>query len=83
MEGRTVRIEIDDRERTTLGAQGFKPFGIAGRAQATFEWAWDTSGLQPGDYDAELSIHPRGTHLDRNAQPAARYGACGVLGFCN
>jgi hypothetical protein len=63
MEGRTIQIEIDDQddqESTNLGAQGFKPFGIAGRAQATFEWAWDTSGLHPGDYIAQLSILPEG-----------------------
>jgi hypothetical protein len=60
MEGRTARIEIDDPVKTTLGAREFGPFGIAGRAQATFDWAWDTSGLQPGEYVADISILPGG-----------------------
>jgi hypothetical protein len=60
MEGRTARIEIDDPNQTTLGPQEFGTSGIAGRVQATFEWAWDTSGLSPGDYIADISIQPGG-----------------------
>jgi hypothetical protein len=60
MQGRTARIEIDDPQKTALGPQEFKPFGIAGRTQATFEWAWDTRGLLPGDYVADVSILPGG-----------------------
>jgi len=60
MDGRTARIEIDDPNNTALGPQEFGSFGIAGRTQATFEWAWDTSGLLPGDYVAGISIQPDG-----------------------
>jgi hypothetical protein len=60
MEGQTARIVINDPNNTTLGPQEFGSFGIAGRTQATFEWAWDTSGLPPGEYVADISIQPAG-----------------------
>ena len=60
MDGRTAHIEIDDLNNTILGPQEFGPFGIAGRVQATFEWAWDTSGFAPGEYVADISIQPDG-----------------------
>lgn len=60
MNGRTARIEIDDPQNTTLEPQEFGSFGIAGRKQATFEWAWDTSGLTPGEYVVDISILPGG-----------------------
>lgn len=41
-----------------FGPQGFRPYGIAGRTQATFMWAWDTSGLQPGTYELVFSVQP-------------------------
>jgi hypothetical protein len=60
MAGRTASIEIDDPNQSILGPQEFAPSGIAGRMQATFEWAWDTTGLSPGDYVADFSIQSGG-----------------------
>jgi hypothetical protein len=34
----------------------FGRYGMGGRVQATLLWAWDTSGLGPGDYDLAFSI---------------------------
>jgi hypothetical protein len=53
-----VWVEIGAGEPVTLGPVEFSPFGIAGRNQATFMWAWDTSGLHPGDYELAITISP-------------------------
>ncbi len=42
------------------GQVGFNEFGIGGRLQATFDWVWDTSQLQPGEYQINFSIQPGG-----------------------
>jgi hypothetical protein len=60
MDGRTARIEIDDPRNTVIGPQDFGSFGIAGRTQATLEWAWDTNGMLRGEYIADISILPGG-----------------------
>jgi len=43
-----------------LEQQKFSPFGIGGRSQATFEWSWDTSGIQDGAHDLKIMIQPGG-----------------------
>jgi len=43
-----------------LGEQGFAQFGVGRRSQATFWWAWETSGLEPGMYALTFSILPDG-----------------------
>lgn len=60
MKGRTAQIVIDAPKDVALEPQEFRGFGIGGRTQATFEWAWDTSGLSAGEYTATISIHPSG-----------------------
>ena len=60
MEGHQVQIQVDGPQGKTIGPEKFSRFGIAGRIQATFQWAWDTSGLDPGDYKLTYSILPDG-----------------------
>lgn len=60
MKGRTAQIVIDAPEDVVLEPQEFGRFGIGGRTQATFEWAWDTGGLPTGEYAATISILPGG-----------------------
>jgi hypothetical protein len=44
-----------------LQLQGqFAPFGIGGRNQATFHWAWDTSELEAGAYPISFAVQPLG-----------------------
>lgn len=38
----------------------FTTHGIGERLQATFNWIWDTSNLQPGDHEVRFSIQPEG-----------------------
>lgn len=52
---RLVRINLAEK---TLGEQGFQPFGMSGRNQATFYWIWDTQGLNAGDYTLTFSLLP-------------------------
>ncbi|MBN1667121.1 MAG: hypothetical protein JW862_08525 [Anaerolineales bacterium] len=56
----------DSRLEAQFGADGqqvsetgFGGFGIGRRQQATLIWAWDTTGLQPGDYEITLSVQPQ------------------------
>jgi hypothetical protein len=48
----------------TLAVENFAPFGMGGRSQATFYWAWNTRGLNPGDYTLTFSLLPGQTHWD-------------------
>lgn len=47
-------------EQEPAGPFEFGAFGLARRSQATLFWAWDTSGLQAGDYTLTFSIDPSG-----------------------
>ena len=47
-------------EGAELGRAGFGGFGIAGRQQATLQWAWDTTGLESGEYPLTISVLPDG-----------------------
>ena len=60
-EAEKVRVELNDGGLKQLGEAKAAPFGIGGRLQATFTWAWDTRGLQAGDYEIVFSIQPGGT----------------------
>jgi hypothetical protein len=57
---RQVEITIQTEPPQTLPAQRFSGFGIAGRSQATFSWAWNTSELRPGKYNVQFTILPNG-----------------------
>ena len=39
-----LTVQVDTMNETLIGPASFGAWGIAGRAQATLIWAWDTSG---------------------------------------
>jgi hypothetical protein len=60
LEEKEIIVEVIGEELIELGKAAFSPFGIAGRSQATFRWAWDTQGWQSGEYQFSFSIIPDG-----------------------
>jgi hypothetical protein len=60
LSGQSVTVSISEPSVLDLGPVEFGPFGIAGRTQATFSWAWDTSQLEPGAYTLTYSVDPAG-----------------------
>ena len=58
LDDETVEISVPGQAPFTPAR--FGSFGIAGRTQATFNWAWDTRGLQPGSYSLEFALQPGG-----------------------
>jgi hypothetical protein len=56
--GQSVTVSISEPVEEQLGPVEFRPFGIEQRMQATFFWAWDTDGLEPGSYTLNFSIEP-------------------------
>jgi hypothetical protein len=56
LENQRVAVQVEGG--ADLGAEEFEPYGIGGRLQATFLWAWDTSGLDPGEYTLDFSLEP-------------------------
>ncbi len=70
----------------SLGTQRFDAFGIGGRTQATFTWAWDTHGLAAGAYDLTFTLLPDGQTWTQTLElqpadklPAAEQGAAWAL----
>jgi hypothetical protein len=55
-----VEIEVQLPTPLILGQEYFQPFGIGDRQQATFNWVWDTTDLEPGDYELTFRILPEG-----------------------
>ncbi len=57
-----VYAEIDLRLPTpvTFGPEYFQAHGIGERQQATFKWVWDTTDLEPGEYELTFRILPEG-----------------------
>jgi hypothetical protein len=55
-----VQIQVGGEAANDLGSSGFEEHGIGGRLQATFDWVWDTSDLEAGDYQIEFSVQPDG-----------------------
>ncbi|MFO7622860.1 MAG: hypothetical protein R6V73_00790 [Anaerolineales bacterium] len=60
LSGHAVTVWVDDQRENPFGPLEFSPFGIQGRMQATFTWAWDTSELEPGSYTLTYSVDPSG-----------------------
>jgi hypothetical protein len=61
LEGRRVQVELPTQQgATTLGPNEIAPFGLGRRLQATWLWAWDTTGLQPGTYQLQVQVLPDG-----------------------
>ena len=59
LEDKQVQIQVSG-VKDDQAAAGFSAHGIGERMQATFNWIWDTSSLQPGDYEVNFSIQPGG-----------------------
>ncbi len=55
-----VRIQVDPPLGPVLGVVDLAPFGIGGRVQATFQWAWATAGFSPREYTLDIAIRPAG-----------------------
>ncbi len=56
--GEGDRVEIYTAEGERIASAEIGPFGIGRRLQATFYWAWDTSGFEPGEYELTFSAEP-------------------------
>jgi hypothetical protein len=61
MKDKKVQVELLGDRPVDLGSAVFGAFGIGGRSQATLTWAWDTSGLAPGDYQLAFQVLPEGS----------------------
>ena len=60
LKDRRAVVSVEGLPGASFGPAEFGRFGIAGRAQATLMWAWDTSDLPAGDYTLDYSIQPDG-----------------------
>jgi len=58
--GQRVKVSVVAPLAQELGEGEFGRRGIARRAQATLTWAWNTAGLDAGDYVLEFTILPQG-----------------------
>ncbi|MFN2175594.1 MAG: hypothetical protein ACK2U3_06550 [Anaerolineales bacterium] len=61
-EDRRVKISRADTGEVLVEGEPFQPYGIGSRDQVTLTWFWDTSGLESGDYELNLSVQPDGIH---------------------
>ncbi|MEW6717696.1 MAG: hypothetical protein AB1345_09360 [Chloroflexota bacterium] len=57
---REVKVQLGDEDGEVIASQGFAPYGLLERQQATFYWAWDTRGFLPGSYTLFFSLVPEG-----------------------
>ena len=73
-EAQSVRLSQGEK---SLGEANFEPFGLENRRQATFYWAWDTSGLTAGDYTLTFTLLPGGASWNETIRlrPAAEVPA--------
>lgn len=55
-----VELQHQEAEPVVLGQEYFRSYGIGERQQATFNWVWDTTDIDPGDYDLTFRILPEG-----------------------
>lgn len=60
LSGQSVTVSVHEPGMEELGSVEFSPFGIQGRLQATFWWAWDTRELEPGPYTLTYTVEPEG-----------------------
>ncbi len=59
LDDKKVQIQVEGIEGDQVTGE-FNEHGIGGRLQATFNWIWDTSALQPGEYEIGFTIQPEG-----------------------
>jgi hypothetical protein len=55
-----VQVRLGQDPLKLIAEAPTAPFGIGGRMQATMSWAWDTRGLEAGDYTLTLTTEPGG-----------------------
>ena len=60
LEEKNVRVQVSGESPNNLGSSGFEGYGIGGRMQATFNWVWDTTHLESGEYQFEFAVQPDG-----------------------
>lgn len=53
-------VEVKGPDGNPLGTAGFGSYGLGQRAEAVMMWAWDTHGLQAGEYPLTFSLEPSG-----------------------
>lgn len=82
LSGRSAQVQVDGSKEIEIGPEKFAPYGIGGRYQATFLWAWNTTGLKAGDHSLTFEILPDGptwkqvvTLQPLSALPQAESGA--------
>lgn len=56
-----ITFPVGDENPSQTSTLSFENFGLGGRSQATWIWAWNTSYLQPGEYPVTLSLEPSGS----------------------
>jgi hypothetical protein len=92
LEEKNVRVQVSGDSPNNLGSSGFEGYGIGGRMQATFNWVWDTTHLEAGDYQFDFAVQPDGpTWIETvsllpavkipSPEPQARWETI-VLGCC-
>ncbi len=55
-----VQVRLGQDPLKLIAEAPAAPFGIGGRMQATMSWAWDTNGLEGGDYALNFTTEPGG-----------------------
>jgi len=56
----SVGVQVDPPDGPTFGPVTFGAWGIQGREEATFLWAWDTHNLDPITHTLAFSVQPQG-----------------------
>ncbi len=57
----SVEITVNTSTPQTFGPEEFREYGVGKGLQATFKWVWDTTGLDPGEYELTFHILPEGS----------------------
>jgi hypothetical protein len=77
-----VQVRLGQDPLKLIAEGPVAPFGIGGRMQATMSWAWDTRGLEAGDYTLTFTTEPGGDRwtetlrlLPQQALPEAEQAA--------
>ncbi|HSB67028.1 MAG TPA: hypothetical protein VLD65_10635 [Anaerolineales bacterium] len=56
----TVQVRVDPPAGPALGSVKFAAWGIQGRSEATFLWAWDTKTVPAGEHTLAFEVQPQG-----------------------
>jgi hypothetical protein len=57
----TPQVEAKGPGGARLGSAGFAEYGLGQRDEAVLLWAWDTRGLEAGEYPITFALQPSGT----------------------